>query len=101
VSNLQIKVIIAGRTYPLSVSSDEEVVIRKAVKNIEENLKKLEETYSIKDRQDLLAMYSLQMAMQIIIGENPKQEEKSDNNTRQLEELKDLLDEALSPSKKR
>ncbi|HZH86911.1 MAG TPA: cell division protein ZapA [Brumimicrobium sp.] len=59
---LSIKIVIAGRNYPLTINEGEEEVIRKAVEDINSNVQKLQESYAVKDMQDLLAMTSLQLA---------------------------------------
>ncbi len=61
-SELSIKLIIGGRTYPLTIKRDEEEVIRRAAKNINESIKVLQDSYAVKDMQDLLAMTCLQIA---------------------------------------
>lgn len=83
---LSIKVVIAGRTYPLTVKQDEEENVRKAAKRIEERIKEFEKNYSVKDKQDLLAMCALQFANQLIDFEGKQMME--DNG--ELEKLKDL-----------
>jgi len=60
-SELSIKIVIGGRTYPLTIKREEEEVIRRAAKNINESIQVLEENYAVKDMQDLLAMTCLQM----------------------------------------
>lgn len=67
-SKLSIKVKIADREYPLSVSIDEEEAVRKAAKLINDNIAKLESNYSVRDKQDLLAMTALQYATQVAQG---------------------------------
>lgn len=61
-SKLSIKVNIAGRTYPLNVDMSEEEGIRKAAKLINQTYSNLESNYSVRDKQDLLAMTCLQVA---------------------------------------
>ena len=55
-SELSIKVVIGGRTYPLTIDRSEEEKIRKAVSEIEKNVKDLKNNYAVVDMQDLLAM---------------------------------------------
>lgn len=77
-SSSQIKVVIAGRTYPLTVSTEEEENIRKAAKNIEDSINLFQENYAVKDKQDLLAMTALQLASQLVGKEaESKLEEES------------------------
>jgi cell division protein ZapA len=61
---ISLKVIIAGRTYPLTIKKDEESAIVAASEKINSNIKKLQGSYAVKDMQDLLAMTALQLALQ-------------------------------------
>ena len=61
-SELSIKIVIGGRSYPLTIRREEEEVIRRAAKNINESIQALGENYAVKDMQDLLAMTCLQIA---------------------------------------
>ena len=61
-SKVSIKIVIAGRNYPLTIDEGEEELVRKAVEDINTNVQKLQESYAVKDMQDLLAMTSLQLA---------------------------------------
>ena len=92
--DLSIKVNIAGRIYPMTVRQEEEEGIRKAVKAIEKIIKDYEQNYSVRDKQDLLAMSALHFATQ-----NLNLEEKTiieDSGViQQLEALDQLLEEKL------
>lgn len=59
---LSIKVTIANRVYPLTINRNEEEQIRKAVDCINENVRQLESSYAVRDKQDLLAMTALYFA---------------------------------------
>lgn len=61
-SKTSIKVVLAGRNYPLSINEGEEDVVREAVNGINSSIKKLQENYAVKDMQDLLAMTALKLA---------------------------------------
>ncbi len=87
-SSLQIKVVIAGRTYPLTVSAAEEENIRKAAKNIEDSITLFQENYAVKDKQDLLAMAALQFATQALTKEA---EAKMETEKQQLMDLDQTL----------
>lgn len=65
-SELSIKVIVGGRTYPLTIKREEEEKIRKAVSEIDNNIKNLKDNYAVVDMQDLLAMTSLEYATESI-----------------------------------
>jgi len=67
--NLSIKLNIANRIYPLSIDRKDEASIRKAAKMIEDSIKDYEENFSVRDKQDLLAMTALQFANQVIAEE--------------------------------
>ena len=60
-SEVAIKVTIAGRTYPLTVRSEEEAGIRSAEQSLEESIDMFQKSYAVKDKQDLLAMAALQV----------------------------------------
>ena len=62
---LKIKISIAERLYPLTIKRSEEEGLRSASKKIEKLIKKLEENYAVRDKQDLLAMCALQFASQL------------------------------------
>ncbi|MBE9480359.1 MAG: cell division protein ZapA [Bacteroidetes bacterium] len=59
---LTISVTIADRPYRLTIKKEEEETIRKAAKFINEKIKDYSENYAFNDKQDLLAMVSLQYA---------------------------------------
>lgn len=61
-NEISLKVTIAGRTYPLTVAPEQEDIIRKAEKKIEDSLSVFQRNYAVKDKQDLLAMAALQIA---------------------------------------
>ncbi|WP_346881461.1 cell division protein ZapA [uncultured Algibacter sp.] len=62
---LKIKLSIANRVYPLTIESSQEEGLRKAAKNIEIMIKQFEQSYSVRDKQDVLAMCALQFASQV------------------------------------
>jgi len=62
---LKIKLSIANRVYPLTISTNQEEGLRKAAKNIDAMIKQFEQSYSVRDKQDVLAMCALQFASQV------------------------------------
>lgn len=62
---LKIKLSIANRVYPLTIEASQEEGLRKAAKNIEAMIKQFEQSYSVRDKQDVLAMCALQFASQV------------------------------------
>ena len=75
-SELSIKVVIGGRTYPLTINRNEEEKIRKSVSEIEKNIKNLKENYAVNDMQDLLAMTTLEYANDSVTKNNSVEIEK-------------------------
>jgi cell division protein ZapA (FtsZ GTPase activity inhibitor) len=59
---LSLKVVVAGRTYPITVNEGEETKVTKAAEDINKAIKMLQDNYAVKDMQDLLAMTALQLA---------------------------------------
>ncbi|MGB8704873.1 MAG: cell division protein ZapA [Gillisia sp.] len=61
---LKIKLSIADRVYPLTIQASQEEGLRKAAKKIEAMIKQFEQSYAVRDKQDVLAMCALQFAAQ-------------------------------------
>ena len=61
---LKIKLSIANRVYPLTIEPDQEEGLRKAAQKIDTMIKQFEQSYSVRDKQDVLAMCALQFASQ-------------------------------------
>lgn len=61
-SKTSLKVVVGGRTYPLTVNHGEEAKVTKAAEEINRAIKMLQDNYAVKDMQDLLAMTALQIA---------------------------------------
>ena len=65
-SQLSIKVQIAGREYPLNVKPEEEEHVRKAASSINESFTKLKATYPLTDAQDLISMAALEVSTRLL-----------------------------------
>lgn len=89
-SKISIKLVIAGRSYPLTINESEEEVVRKAAEDINSNIQGLQEVYAVKDMQDLLAMTSLQLATRSKPGAESKEANLSKEEV--LEALNKLSD---------
>ena len=92
---LKIKLSIADRVYPLTINPSQEEGLRLASKKIEEMIKKFEQSYAVRDKQDVLAMCALQFAAQV----EQKQIDKSSDmqeTTDRLKALDRLLQDQLS-----
>ena len=88
---LKIKLTVAGRVYPLTISPDQEASLRVSAKKIDEMTKQLEENYAVRDKQDVLAMCALQYAAQLENKlENNTTKDKPSNKINELIELIDL-----------
>jgi cell division protein ZapA len=84
---LKINVIIAGRTYPLSINNTkEEEGMRKAANAINGLISKFEQNYAVSDKQDVLAMAALQFAAKLEILSL----DKTDNKKEEIQKLKEL-----------
>lgn len=80
---LKIKLSIADRIYPLTIQSHQEEGLRKAAKKIEAMIKQFEQSYAVRDKQDVLAMCALQFAAQT--------EQKSIDNDSDVQLAEDKL----------
>ena len=84
---LKINIVIAGRSYPLSVNStQEEEGMRKAAQAINNLISNYEQNYAVSDKQDVLAMCALQFASKLEIS----QLEKSSTDTGVLTKINAL-----------
>jgi cell division protein ZapA (FtsZ GTPase activity inhibitor) len=61
-NKISLKIIVAGRTYPLNVHEHEVKKVEKAAEDINKSIQLLQDNYAVKDMQDLLAMTALQLA---------------------------------------
>ena len=83
-NKLKINIVIAGRTYPLSVNNTkEEEGMRKAATAINKLISMYEQNYAVSDKQDVLAMSALQFASKLEILSLDKTDTK-------IEELKKI-----------
>ena len=88
---VSIKVSIAGRSYPLTVKKTETDDVTKASKMIAERMSEYEGKYTVRDKQDLLAMCALQIATR-----NAQLEKKSIQGEEQLSEQLEEMETFLS-----
>lgn len=80
---LKIKLNIADRVYPLTIQPEQEEGLRKAARKIEEMIKRFEQSYAVRDKQDVLAMCALQFAAQV--------EQKGIDNRNDQQEVEERL----------
>lgn len=88
-----ITVLIAGRPYPLKVSTSDEPAIRKIVKEVNEKLNRFQLTYTNKDKQDCLSMTLLTYAVDLHKAQ--KAQTTNASLDKKLIQLNELLDSVL------
>ena len=64
-NELSININIAGRVYPITVTPAEEAGLRSAGKLIQDKLQLYSEQFALRDNQDALAMFSLEIANEL------------------------------------
>ena len=72
---LKIKIAIADRIYPLTISRAQEAGLRKAGKRVNEMIGTFERSYAVRDKQDALAMTAFQLASKIELNERQNRDE--------------------------
>ncbi len=92
---LKIKLSIADRVYPLNISPSQEEGLRRAGKEIEGMIKKFEQSYAVRDKQDVLAMCALQFASKTIQKDIDAERDQA-KAIDQLKGLEDMLKAHLS-----
>ncbi len=94
-NKIKIKVKIADRVYPLTILPEQEEAIRLSVKKIEKMIKQFEENYAVRDKQDVLAMCSLQYATKLIQKENFN-DSKNNDNLKKLSNINELIKQHIA-----
>ena len=91
---IKIKLNVADRVYPLTISPDQEASLRASAKKIEMMTKQLENNYAVRDKQDVLAMCALQYAAQL---ENQLENKNMEGETSiKVNELIEIIELHLS-----
>jgi len=94
-NQFKIKLSIADRVYPLTINPEQEEGLRLAAKKIEVMIKKFEQSYAVRDKQDVLAMCALQFAAQVEQKEINKVSDTKSTEER-LEALNKLVHDHLT-----
>ncbi|MCO6494491.1 MAG: cell division protein ZapA [Bacteroidetes bacterium] len=89
--SIKIKVQIADRSYPLTINSTDEEIVRKAAKEISEKVKKISADLSVRDNQDLISIVALEYATLYIKQSHSATEEKNSKI-----EVDNLLNQVIS-----
>ncbi len=93
---LKIKVTIADRVYPMSISANQELALRSSASKINSTIKKLEQNYAVRDKQDVLAMCALQYAAKLEQNNNNNINSSKDQNDEKVSELINIIDVHLN-----
>lgn len=95
---LSINVNIGNRVYPLTIERNEEELIRRAAKRVNDNMKELGSTYDVSDKQDLLAMTALFFSNKALEVDD-KIDDISSNVERKLDEIDGDLEQYIGNAK--
>lgn len=87
-------VIIADRQYRLTVGMEELEFVQKAAKLIDQKVREYAQSYAFKDKQDLLAMITLQFTTALLTEES-KPKSLPDSLILRLEEMDKLLSDSM------
>lgn len=91
-SEVNIKVEIAGSVFPLKVNAEDEFNIREAVNLINTKIAEFEKTYAMKDKKDVLGMVMLQLVAQLYKQAHSAEKELSNLKTL-FADVEDMLKE--------
>lgn len=96
-AEVSLKILIAGRTYPLTIKKEDESNVLLAANMLNEKVKEFEQNYSVRDKQDLLAMSALNL---LTSQQNtPKKEPELEKEINQLDLfVSDYLQKESNPS---
>ncbi|MFY0671809.1 MAG: cell division protein ZapA [Bacteroidia bacterium] len=94
-NEVSIKVKIADRVFPIKVSTSEEFYVRKAVKQLDQQIKEMRSKYGINEYKDVLAMISLQLATEQAKIESKKWIE-DDGVSDQIDRIDQMLESYTS-----
>ncbi len=88
---LSIKLNVANRNYPLVIKQEQEEVIRRATKEINDKVNSLKQKFPGNDYQDALAMATIQFVVKLL----ERNKNLSDENefTNKISELNEDLEE--------
>ena len=69
-SDVSVKVEIAGGIYTLKIKSEDESNVKQAVELINQKISEFERNYGVKDKKDVMAMVTLQLVSQLAKEKN-------------------------------
>ena len=76
-SDVSVKVEIAGGLYTLKVKSEDERSVKQAVELINQKISEFERTYGVTDKKDVMAMVTLQLVSVLQKEKNQAEQELS------------------------
>lgn len=82
-----IRIELGGRAYPLTIQASEEDNVRKAVDAINESIARLKANYPLTDKQDLLAMASLEVSVRALNSTGTLQQAEAEEAMGAIERL--------------
>ncbi|MGV0965103.1 cell division protein ZapA [Empedobacter falsenii] len=94
-STQRIEIKIASRHYPMTINSDEEEMLLSCAEEINGILKQFEQKYAVSDKQDALAMVTIQLALR----EAKLKKQVKDNEemtTEHISKLLELIDQSIA-----
>ena len=91
---LNVKISVAGRLYPMTISPDAEELIRNSAKRIDETIKKYQQNYEVKYKHNGLAIRPLEFCV-ANESKDISRSSKLDQNIKALEELDQLVKQNL------
>lgn len=65
-SEVNIKVEVAGSVYPLKVNEEDEHDVREAVRLINNKIAEFEKNYAVRDKKELVGMVMLQLVTELL-----------------------------------
>jgi cell division protein ZapA len=89
---IPINIIIADRSYRLKIAPQDEEVVRKTIKTINEKIVEYKTNFSGKDMQDYVSMVLLWFATE---QQKPMISAHTTDDQQKLQRIEDLLDKAL------
>lgn len=93
-SELKVKINIAGRQYPLTINAEEEEAVRSAGKEINKLIEEFEDRYAVSDKQDAVSMVALQMASKYNMLKK-SEEGSEDQISKKLQQLTEFIEREL------
>ena len=89
-----LKVMIAGRYYPVIIEDENEAMIQEVVEEVNGKIKEFQSTYHNKDQQDCITMLLLSQAVDA--RKNTDQNNSKQDLQKRIEFLDQLVSEALA-----